>query len=199
MTRILACAVLLFVTVTGDVYASGKPWLVYERCELADEKYYDGDSFSVKVSSGYIYVFRLYGVDCPETDRRVKSRLVAQGKDFDLAEKELLKWGRKASAFTRKFLRKPFTVFTRKIKAGGASKKNRYYAIVVNAEGKRLDEALVEAGLARAYGMGAAWDDPFWRKIRNDLPHRMTSKRFIGKLHALESKAKREKAGVWGQ
>jgi endonuclease YncB( thermonuclease family) len=199
MTRILACAILLFVTVTSDVYASGKPWLVYERCELMDEKYYDGDSFSVKVLTGYIYVFRLYGVDCPETDRRVKSRLIAQAKDFGLTEKELLKWGRKASAFTRKFLRKPFSVYTQKVKAGGASKKNRYYAIVVNAEGRRLDEALVEAGLARAYGMGVAWDKPFWRKTKNDLPHRMTSKRFIGRLHSLESKAKREKSGVWGQ
>ena len=69
----------------------------------------------------------------------------------------MIKWGKKAGAFTKKFLRKPFTVYTQKMKAGGASKKARYYAIVVNEDGERLDEALVEAGLARAYGMGAGW------------------------------------------
>ncbi|MGB0775567.1 MAG: thermonuclease family protein [Akkermansiaceae bacterium] len=177
---------------------AGKKWLIYERCELADDKYFDGDSFSVKALTGYTYVFRLYGVDCPETDKRVKSRLTEQGKDFKLEEKEVLKWGKKASAFTKKFLRKPFTVYTQKIKARGASKKSRYYAIIVNADGKRLDEALIEAGLARAHGMGAEWDDKFWGKTKADLPSRMTSKRFISKLGTLENKAKREKVGIWG-
>lgn len=191
-------AFLVMILTVSVVNISAKEWLVYERCELVDDQYFDGDSFSVKALTGYTYIFRLYGVDCPETDERVKSRLAEQGKEFRLEPKGLLKWGKKAAAFSKNFLRKPFFVYTQKIKAGGASKKARYYAIVVNAEGERLDEALVAAGLARAYGMGADWQQPFWHeKSKTELPRRMTSKRFISKLHALESKAKRERIGVW--
>lgn len=199
MARVVSLAALSLLVFATSSDASGKKWSVYERSELVDDKYFDGDSFSVKALTGYTYVFRLYGVDCPETDRRVKSRLVEQGKEFGLGEKDVILWGRKAKAFTRKFLRKPFTVYTQKIKAGGSSKKKRYYAIIVNAEGKRLDEALIEAGLARAYGMGAEWDKPFWKKTKADLPKRMKSKRFLTKLRILENKAKREKAGIWGK
>lgn len=195
MSRALVCFCFVFSLCLGSV--SAKEWLIYERCELVDDKYFDGDSFSVKALTGYTYVFRLYGVDCPETDKRIKSRLVEQSKEFAVEEKDLIKWGKKAADFAKKFLRKPFTVYTQKTKAGGASKKARYYAIVVNADGERLDEALIEAGLARAYGMGAEWDKKFWAKTKADLPSRMTSKRFISKLHSLESKAKREKVGVW--
>jgi len=191
-------ALLIAPMLTSSV-VSAKEWLVYERCELEDDKYFDGDSFSVKVLTGYTYIFRLYGVDCPETDSRIKSRLVEQAKEFDVEEKDLLKWGKKATAFTKKFLRKPFSVYTQKIKARGASKKARYYAIVVDANGKRLDEALVEAGLARAHGMGAEWDDPIGKKTKNNLPRRITFKRFLRKLHTLESKAKRDKVGVWAR
>ncbi len=76
---------------------------------------------------------------------------------------------------------------TQKEKARGAGKKNRYYAVIVGAGGERLDEALAEAGLARVYGMGAEW------------PERMTKERFFRKLDPLESKAKREKEGIWGR
>lgn len=190
--------ILLSLTLgVSSVATAGKKWLIYERCELVDDKYFDGDSFSVKALTGYTYVFRLYGVDCPETDRRVKSRLTDQAKDFKMEEKDVLKWGKKAARFTRNFLRKPFTVYTQKIKAGGASKKARYYAIVVNAEGKRLDEALIAAGLARAYGKGAEWDEPFWGKTKADLPRRMDDDRFMTKLRILANKAKREEVGVW--
>ena len=195
MIRQIASIIIVLSAAIGSV--SAKEWLTYERCELVDDKYFDGDSFSVKALTGYTYVFRLYGVDCPETDKRIKSRLVEQAKDFNIEEKDVIKWGKKSAAFTKKFLRKPFTVYTQKTKAGGASKKARYYAMVVNEDGERLDEALVEAGLARAYGMGAGWDEKFWGKAKLDLPSRMTYKSFNSKLHSLESKAKRAKVGVW--
>ena len=66
-------------------------------------------------------------------------------------------------------------------------RQNRYYAIIVSADGKRLDEELVRAGLARAYGMGAEW------------PERMERERFLRKLGTIENKAKREKVGIWGK
>lgn len=93
-------------------------WLSYEKCELVEEAYFDGDSF--------------------------------------------------------------------KVKARGASKKNRYYCVIIGANGQRLDEALLEAGLARAHGVGVEW------------PERMTKERFLRKLNTLENSAKREKKGVWG-
>jgi len=189
--------VLLLGLFTATAGAKGKKWLVYERCELVDDKYFDGDSFSVKSLTGYTYVFRLYGVDCPETDDRVKSRLTEQAKEFEIEEKDVIKWGKEAKKFAKKFLRKPFTVYTQKSKARGASKKSRYYAIVVNADGKRLDEALIEAGLARAFGKGAEWDEPFWGKTKADLPRKIEAKRFMTKLRILENKAKREDQGVW--
>jgi len=192
---LLICSLLTFVM--GDVALAGKKWLIYERCELVDEKYFDGDSFSIKALTGYTYVFRLHGVDCPETDDRVKSRITAQAKDFEIEEKDVIKWGEKASKFTKKFLRKPFTVYTQKVKAPGSSSKSRYYAIIVNSEGKRLDEALIEAGLARAYGKGAEWDEPFWGKTKADLPRKIEVDRFMTKLRFMENKAKRDKKGVW--
>lgn len=178
---------------------SAKEWFIYDRCALVDGEYYDGDSFSVKPLTGYTYLFRLYGVDCPETDDRFESRLVEQGRDFAMEPEDVMKWGEKAAAFTRAFLQKPFRVYTQKIKADGASGKSRYYAIVVNDEGKRLGEALVSAGLARAHGLGAEWDEPMWEGKLAKFPRRMTSRRYLSSLRVLEKRAKREKVGIWGR
>ncbi len=179
--------------------ASAKEWFIYDRCALVDGEYYDGDSFSVKPLTGYTYLFRLYGVDCPETDDRFESRLVEQGRDFAMEPEDVMKWGEKAAAFTHAFLQKPFRVYTQKIKADGASGKSRYYAIVVNDEGKRLGEALVSAGLARAHGLGAEWDEPMWEGKLAKFPRRMTSRRYLSSLRVLEKRAKREKVGIWGR
>ncbi|MFK7910997.1 MAG: thermonuclease family protein [Akkermansiaceae bacterium] len=195
MIHHFAFIIIAFSVAIGSV--SAKAWLTYEKCELVDEKYFDGDSFSVKAHTGYTYVFRLYGVDCPETDKRIKARIVEQAKEFKVKEREVIRWGKKAANFTKKFLRKPFTVYTQKAEAGGASKKNRYYAIIVDSEGKRLDEALLEAGLARAHGMGAEWDEPFWGKTKVDLPRKVDYDRFMTKLRFIENKAKRDKKGIW--
>jgi len=192
--QMMSLSVLLLLCVAN---VSAKEWHVYERCELAEDENADGDSFSVKAGTGYTYVFRLYGVDCAETNSQSASRLKEQLKEFDLEQEAVFSWGEKAAAFTRQFLQKPFIVFTQKIKVGSSGGQSRYYAMIVNAEGKRLDEALIEAGLARSYGEGAEWDEPFWGKNQVDLPKRITSKRFIRKLHALESKAKRGRIGVW--
>ena len=110
-----------------------------------------------------------------------------------------MKWGDKASRFSKNFLRKQFTVYTQKIEAGGVSKKNRYYAIIVNDEGRRLDEALLESGLARAFGMPAEWGQPFWGDAKVDLPRKMDERRYMIRLRILESKAKAGKVGIWGR
>lgn len=182
--RWIAVVIVMFVVISR---AEAAKWLTYQNRELEEDAYFDGDSFQVTAATGYTYVFRLYGVDCPETDARIEERLQEQKKAFGIPAADLKKWGGKAKRFTRNFLRRPFTVHTKKEKAMGASKKNRYYCVIVGANGERLDEALVKAGLARVHGIGAEW------------PERMTRERFRRKLHALESKAKREKDGVWGK
>ncbi len=167
-------------------------WETFAKCSLDAKQYFDGDSFQVVTKKpgakkSYTYVFRLYGVDCPETDKQVPARVKEQAKDFRIAESDVLKWGKKAKDFTRKFLAKPFTVHTKKEKAGGQSRKDRYYCVVIDPSGKRLDEELVRAGLARVYGEGADW------------PARVSPTNFLSKLHPLESKAKRDKVGIWGK
>ncbi|MEP2776546.1 MAG: thermonuclease family protein [Luteolibacter sp.] len=176
---------LVFALAVLTPSLSAKEWITYEECSLVDDSYFDGDSFNIRAQTGYTYIFRLYGVDCGETDVRYPDRLVEQGKEFGIEPDEVVKWGREAQKFVKKFLRKPFTVHTQKEKAGGQSKKNRYYAVVVNSDGERLDEALVSAGLARAFGVGAEW------------PEGTAPERYIRKLHALESRAKRGDVGVW--
>ena len=177
---------LLVLLILSPLAASPK-WLDYKNCTLVPEKHFDGDSFHVKAPTGHTYVFRLYGVDCPETDTRFPDRNKEQAKAFGIPEKDILQWGEKAKAFTKKFLQKPFTVHTEKAKARGAGKDIRYYAILINADGQRLDEALLAAGLARAFGIGASW------------PKDMDPNRFLKKLHPIESKAKREKTGLWAK
>ncbi len=190
---------LLTIVLGVNAAASEKTWLVYDRSELMVDEYFDGDSFAAKPITGYTYLFRLYGVDCPETDNRFESRLVEQAKDFGIDQQDLHKWGEKAAEFTRNFLSKPFRVYTQKIKAGGAAKKSRYYAIVINDQGVRLDEALVKAGLARAHGMGAEWSEPMWEGEKANFARRMTSRRYLSGLRMLEKRAKRSRVGIWGR
>ena len=127
-------------------------------------------------------------MDCPESDTRQMERVKEQAKHFGVDEKAVLKWGEKATEFTRKVLSKGFTVHTKKAKARGASKKQRYYAIVLVGE-KSLAEMLVEEGYARAYGM--AVDSPIGRG--------QDKKRFMQLLERAERKAKRDKKGIWAE
>ena len=156
------------------------------QCELPEDSYMDGDSFQGTAPTGYTYVWRLYGVDCPESDDRQPDRVKAQAKHFGIGDKAVLKWGKKAGEFTKKALSKGFTVHTKKEKARGASKKQRYYAIVMVGE-KSLAEMLVEEGYARAYGMPV--DSPLGRGVDKE--------RFMRLLERAERKAKRDKKGIW--
>jgi endonuclease YncB( thermonuclease family) len=182
MKRLVCGIVFLCLSLPA---ARADRWLRYEDCKLVTDAYFDGDSFHVKVATGYTYIFRLYGVDCPETDKQVPQRLAEQEKDFGVTREELLQWGRKAKEFTRNFLSQPFTVHTKKEQAMGQSDKNRYYCVIVGKGTRRLDEELVRAGLARVHGQGADW------------PERVGKDEFLTKLHPLESKAKRDRQGIW--
>lgn len=132
-------------------------WTVYDPCSFEENEYFDGDSFQLKAPSGYTYIFRLYGVDAAETDKRYPDRIREQAEYFGIAENRVAYWGERATRFTRRFLKgEDIVVYTKKEKSGSKSSKNRYYA-VIEVDEERLDEALVAAGLARAYGMAAAY------------------------------------------
>ena len=80
-------------------------------------------------------------------------------------------------------LAQPFTIYTRWRSVFGPT---RYYAIVITARGRDLNELLVSSGLARIYG------------TRTPLPDGRGSREYLGHLHALENEAKAAKCGGWG-
>lgn len=178
MWKLLLC--LIFA---GSAMADS--WKEYQ-CKLPDHSYMDGDSFRGKATTGHTYIWRLYGVDCPETDDRQADRVKQQAKHFGIKEREVLKWGKKAAEFTRKKLEKGFTVHTKKEDARGASDQKRYFAIVMVGD-KNLAEMLVEEGYARAYGM----------PVESPLQEGVDKAQFMRLLERAERKAKREKKGIW--
>jgi endonuclease YncB( thermonuclease family) len=159
-------------------------WYVYEDCSLEDNPYNDGDSFHVRAGRSE-YVFRLYFADAPETDPTLEDRIGEQAEYWGVDAATVLVFGKRAKRFTAEFLRKGFTVYTRKEDAGGRDAMKRSFA-VVTAAGGDLAEALVAAGLARAFGAHV------------DLPDGTGERKFYARLKALERTARRERLGVWG-
>lgn len=162
------------------VRAHADEWEKWEGCRLATYEYYDGDSFHV-VKGAQDKIFRLYAVDTAETSDEIPERVKDQQKAFKATKDEILAAGKKATEFTRRLLQKPFTVETLWIDAKGASREPRYYAIITLADGSDLGLRLVEAGLARSYGM------------QDGLPDS-----YLAKLDRAEAAAKRSRLGLWG-
>ncbi len=185
----LIAAATLFLSLSCS---HAKDWVEYDGCRLTSGAYRDGDSFSqvsgLKAGGKRASKtnWRLYGVDCAETDDREPERLREQAKAFGIPESALKEWGKKAAAFSEKFLSEPFRVMTLREDAAGASAKNRYYAIIIGADGRLLHEALLEAGLARAHGMPAPW------------PPKTTKEHFEQKLKTIERTARAARSGIWG-
>ena len=173
-------AVLAVVALAADE----EKWEVLE-CELAKSDYFDGDSFYAETKDGEKIVVRLYGVDCPETDDRFPDWIKEQADHFGISEKEVLSWGEKA----KDFLRRGFELHTMREKtyASEDGAQQREFGIIV-ADKDRLGEALVEAGLARAYGKPAPWPPKGWEDVW----------KFMKDLEEIEARAKRKKVGIWG-
>jgi len=165
--------------------AAAKPWKTCEDCTLRRHPANDGDSFHVRYKNRS-YIFRLYYVDAPETDRSVEERVVEQAGYFDISESDAIRLGKAARAFAEDFLKDGFTVYTKSEDARGRSKKKRYYAMV-KAGGKYLSEALVENGLCRIYG-----------RPERRLPNGIGGSTYRMRLKGEEEKAKRNGLGGWG-
>lgn len=164
--------------------ASAGDWEKLENCRLAPDQYMDGDSFHV-LHEGKNHIFRLYFVDCPETDTSFPKRIADQMEDFGLTnEAAVVAGGKKASEFTKKMLAGKFTVLTKWQDARGNSRQPRNYAVILVGN-KNLAEELARAGLARAFGMPA------------DYPDAARAKSFKDGLRRLQANAIRQKLGAF--
>ncbi len=89
------------------VARADEQWVTYKDCRYLPNAANDGDSFHVR-TAGREYIFRLYFVDAPETDRSVPARLAQQAKYFHASIREALQIGLEAEGFTRKTLSRSF-------------------------------------------------------------------------------------------
>lgn len=173
----LVVAVLLCLCVSSR---AAKPWQMLEDCCLVDSALNDGDSFRVHWNDDELTV-RIYFADTPETDFRFRDRTKAQAEYFGITEDQAVEVGKRAKAFTKKFLKNGFSVRTRWQGVFGGAKALRKYGIVT-ASGQDLAEALVSRGLARVHGMGIGGKT--WEEVE--------------RLKMLEAQAKAKKRGAWG-
>jgi endonuclease YncB( thermonuclease family) len=161
-------------------------WEKIRNCRLMENESNDGDSFHV-AADGEERIFRLYFVDTPEAEDggRVAERVTQQADTFGISEEASVEMGKKAAAFTRSALSRPFTVLTRGQNALGSSQLKREYAFITTADGEDLGEMLVSRGLARSFGEAAA-------------PPGETTQRLRSKYDRLEAKARSARLGAWG-
>ena len=175
---------LLILFLASAPAAKSGTWEIWDDCHLeTDKKYFDGDSFHVRHGSESA-ILRLYFVDAPEIESGYGGRVAEQATYFHVTNAEVVTAGRTAREFTEQFLASPFRVITRRQIAPGSSRGNRYYAIV-ESNGRRLDAALIEAGLARAIGEIA------------EYPDASSGQKTVKDLRLGEEKAANAHRGLW--
>jgi len=164
-----------------------KSWLRFEPCTQVATEYGDGDSFRVRLPDGDEQVFRLAWVDCPESIAAFASRNAEQAAHFGVSTNDIPAVGKEATKVSSALLAKPFTVQTRWAYAQGVSRKPRYYAFIVTADGLDLGEELLRSGWARVKGV--PMNHPDGTKID---PYR-------ARLEQLELDAKTNRRGIWAK
>lgn len=169
----------------------------FSGCSLVSTDWADGDSFSVKFPDGVERTIRLYGADCVEwhvNDSTDARRLRAQRRYFGISNfggssgKSIAKAkeiGAEAATFVSGLLKERFTVTTAFADARGDGKYKRYYGFVETSSGKDLGELLVEAGLARAFG------------VYRSRSETQTADSYRERLQDLELRAAKLEKGGW--
>jgi endonuclease YncB( thermonuclease family) len=163
----------------------------YTGCRYEEHRQNDGDSFRVRMPDGRVEQFRLYYVDCPESDFRTYpggadnyARIHEQALVFGISDQQAVEIGKRGKALTHKILTAgSFTLYTRWEDPFG---DQRYHAFIQPAGGPFLDETLVREGLARIHTKPAV------------MPDGTPSKERQARLRALEQEAKKAKRGAWG-
>ena len=177
---------LLFLLLALPLTAAAGEWVKLDGAKLKKGSYSDGDSFHV-VHKGKEYVFRLFYVDTPETDKSYPDRVRGQAQYFSISAEEVIQVGVDAADFTQKFLKGTFTVYTDW--SDGWGRGTRYRAII-QKDGVDLGSTLVSEGLARASGFvpdspwpgydGSVWD-------------------YRNYLNTLKDTAEKNGVGAWGK
>ncbi len=170
------------------IAADSRGWTTIEDARLVIGSHSDGDSVQV-CFNGKSYVFRLYGVDTPETKTSAMRRLASQAEYFNVPPREaylLRAIGQRASAFTRQQLARSFVVRTRWQRVDPGSDNPSIRAFIETPEGD-LGELLVAAGLAAIRGGSAMVQHPDGRSIGQQTQ----------RLKNLERAAKQKKLGAW--
>ncbi|MEI8063096.1 MAG: helix-hairpin-helix domain-containing protein [Verrucomicrobiota bacterium] len=176
----------LALLMAGNIFAGDLQ--KFNNVRLVDNPSNDGDSFVVQAGDRKLHL-RLYFVDCPEsvatTDADAK-RVREQARYYGITDaKKIFEFGHAATVFTAKLLARPFTVYTAFASAMGRSPGGRVYAFVITSDGQDLAYALVENGLARAYG------------TKHDGPGGKRPDELQKELQALEVAAMLEHRGGW--
>ena len=186
-SKALLFFVISLLLLAASQLVQADDWQTIRNCRLIDNESNDGDSFHVKADREE-RIFRLYFVDTPEAnadDSRVQDRIATQAAEFGISEKESVEIGKKASAFTRAVLSRPFKATTCGKDAMGGSRLPRSYAFIETADGEDLGEMLVSRGLARSFG-------------QVDAPPGKSVSALRSTYDRLEAKARRERLGAWG-
>lgn len=150
----------------------------------------DGDSFQI-LHNRKKQIIRLYYVDCPET-RATKEvdvrRVREQTRYFGLPDTaRSFNYGHQATAFTKQQLAHPFTVHTSYANARGRSRGGRVYGFITTADGEDLATLLVQAGLARSFG------------VRRALPDGTHRDEATAQLDDQETVAMLKRKGLWAE
>ena len=179
-------SVALLALILAITAHAAEEWQTIRNCTLITNVSNDGDSFHV-MADGKEHIFRLYFVDCPESEAGglVTERIKQQAAEFGISEEAVIEIGKKAAAFTQAVLSRPFTVLTRGQNALGHSKLGREYAFITATDGD-LAEMLLERGLARSHGQAAA-------------PPGQSAKALWQKYDRAQAKAKTARGGAWGE
>ncbi|WP_035609240.1 thermonuclease family protein [Haloferula sp. BvORR071] len=166
-------------------------YVTFQNCRYEEHVQNDGDSFRVRLPDGSVEQFRLYFVDCPESQFRSyrggetnRERIHEQAEYFGITDEQAVEIGSRAKARIHELLGKgPFTLYTRWDDPFGDL---RFHAFVLPAGGPYLEETLVREGLARIYTKGAEMPDGLSFKARQE------------QLRKLEAEARKAKRGAWG-
>jgi endonuclease YncB( thermonuclease family) len=180
---------LVWAFVVSPLLAQG--WEKLTRCEYHQGSHSDGDSIEI-LRDGKRYIFRLYFVDCVETNRDSRARRAVQSRYFGLdgrAQASALRVAYLASTFTRSQLREPFTIYTRWQPVDADSGNPAIRAFVETAKGDDLATLLVGEGLA-IIRHGA--------KAVSHHPDGRSATEFSAHLTTVERQAREKKRGAWG-
>lgn len=163
----------------------------YSGCRYEEHRQNDGDSFRVRLPDGRVEQFRLYYVDCPESDFRTykggadnHERIHDQAVAFGITDQQAVEIGKRAKARAHDLLSAGgFTLYTRWDDPFG---DQRYHAFILPPGGPYLEETLVREGLVRIHTKGA------------DMPDGTPIKQRQSQLRDLEREAKKAGRGAWG-